>query len=145
MKSRGGHHEFQSNGHAGANGASDRSFGFVMAGAFALIAIVNAWHSGRAWPWLAGLAAAFLLLALVRPDALTLLNKYWIRLGIILASVVSPVVLGLLFLIGFTPIAIVARLVGKDFLRLRSQPEATSYWIIREPPGPEPGSMKDQF
>jgi hypothetical protein len=34
---------------------------------------------------------------------------------------------------------------GKDFLRLRIDRSAKSYWIEREPPGPPPQSMKNQF
>ena len=37
------------------------------------------------------------------------------------------------------------RLAGKDPLRLRREPDAPSYWIVRDPPGPTPESMSDQF
>jgi hypothetical protein len=37
------------------------------------------------------------------------------------------------------------RLAGKDFLRKRLEPEAASYWLPRDPPGPAPDSMKQQF
>lgn len=145
MKSGGVHHEFQGGGHDKVEGSSNRSFGLVFATVFALLAGYNAWHAGRAWPWLAGIAAAFLVLALTLPAVLGPLNRIWMKVGLVLAMIINPIVLGLLFLVGFTPIALIARLVGKDFLRLRRQPDVTSYWIVREPPGPEPASMKDQF
>jgi hypothetical protein len=37
------------------------------------------------------------------------------------------------------------RAIGKDLLRLKQEPEAESYWIVRAPPGPAPETMKDQF
>ena len=37
---------------------SDRSFGLVMAAAFAAVTLLNAWHVGRVWPWTGGLAAS---------------------------------------------------------------------------------------
>jgi hypothetical protein len=37
------------------------------------------------------------------------------------------------------------RLCGKDSLRLRREPDAASYWIEREPPGPPPETMRNQF
>ena len=37
------------------------------------------------------------------------------------------------------------RATGKDFLRLRMDKNAKSYWIERAPPGPPPKSMKNQF
>ena len=39
----------------------------------------------------------------------------------------------------------VMRLFGKDFLRLRLDRGAKSYWIVRTPPGPPPQSMRNQF
>jgi len=43
------------------------------------------------------------------------------------------------------PTGLIMRLFGKDPLRLRFDAEAKSYWIQREPPGPEPDSMRNQF
>jgi len=76
--------------------------------------------------------------------ALAPLNKWWTKLGLLLYRVVSPIVLGLLFYVTLTPIALVMRLLGKDPLRLRRDPDAASYWIDRSPP-PAPESMKNQF
>jgi predicted membrane metal-binding protein len=145
VKAGGLHHEFQSGGHAKVEGSSNRSFGLVFAVVFGLIALYNAWHSGRAWPWLGAIAAVFAVLAFAWPAVLGPLNRFWMKVGLVIAAIVNPIVLGLLFLVGFTPIALIARLVGKDFLKLRRQPEVASYWIVRDPPGPEPASMKDQF
>jgi len=144
--SKGVHHEFAAGaGHDDTEGSSDRSFGFVFAAVFALIGLYNAWHHGRAWPWLALIAAGFLAVALIRPAVLAPLNRLWMKFGLLLAMIINPIVLGILFFLVFTPMAFVARLVGKDFLRLKKQPGAKSYWIVRDPPGPEPVSMKDQF
>ncbi|WP_332682770.1 SxtJ family membrane protein [Bosea sp. (in: a-proteobacteria)] len=144
--SKGVHHEFGAGaGHDDGEGSSDRSFGLVFAVVFALIGLYNLWHWGRAWPWLGLIAAAFLGIALIRPALLAPLNKLWMRFGMLLAAIINPIVLGILFFLVFTPMALVARLVGKDFLKLKSQPEAKSYWIVRDPPGPVPVSMKDQF
>ena len=37
------------------------------------------------------------------------------------------------------------RLLGKDLLRCGATRTPRRYWIVREPPGPEPGSMSKQF
>ncbi len=52
--------------------------------------------------------------------------------GIVLGSVVSRVILTLLFFLVLTPTGLVARLAGKDFLRLKLDRKAASYWIKRE-------------
>jgi hypothetical protein len=53
--------------------------------------------------------------------------------------------MGLMFFLVFTPMALLIRLRGKDLLRLRRDPEAPSYWIPRQPPGPAPDTLKQQF
>jgi len=55
------------------------------------------------------------------------------------------VVMFLLFATTIVPLGLIRRALGKDSLRLRFDPDAPSYWIPREPPGPAPESMKNQF
>ena len=124
---------------------SDRSFGFVFAGAFVVLAL---WPLVRGAPPRLGFippAAAFLAVALIRPAVLGPLNRIWARLGQLLNRVVSPVVLSLVFVVGVVPIALVFRWSGKDPLRLKFDRAAPSYWISRAPPGPPPESIKNQF
>lgn len=45
----------------------------------------------------------------------------------------------------FTPFALVLRLIRRDALRLRLDPDAESYWIHRRPPGPQPSSMSNLY
>ena len=61
-----------------------------------------------------------------------------------MGKVVSPIVLGILFFIVISPVAIVTRLFGRDVLLLRKR-NVNSYWIERNPPGPQPESFKEQF
>ena len=128
-------------------GSSDRSFGLVMAAFFAIVAVAPLVQGSLAairW-WAVGIAAAFLALALLRPAVLRPLNRLWLKLGLLLAKIVSPVVLALLFYVTVTPVGLLMRAAGKDPLRLRRNAGAASYWIAREPPGPAPQSMKHQF
>ena len=124
---------------------SDRSFGLVMAAAFAIVTSLNAWHSGRLWPWTGGLAALLLATALLRPAVLHPLNLLWLKFGLLIHKVVNPVVMALLFYGTVLPTGLVMRMMGKDPLRLERQPDADSYWIARKPPGPSPETMSDQF
>jgi hypothetical protein len=124
---------------------SERSFGFVMAGAFSLLSLVNYWRGGHWWPWMAGLAALFLATALLFPAWLRPLNWIWFKFGLLLHKIVSPLVMGLLFFVTVTPIGLLLRAGRKDMLRLKHDSECDSYWIVRQPPGPAPETMKDQF
>jgi hypothetical protein len=124
---------------------SDRSFGLVMAAAFAVLACLSVWREGRAWPVLATIAMLFLVAALLVPTALNSLNRAWLKLGLLLHKIVNPVVMGLIFCGAVLPTGLVMRAMGRDLLRLKPQPKAESYWIVRTPPGPAPKTMKDQF
>ena len=90
-------------------------------------------------------AGAFLLVALLLPAFLRPLNKAWTLLGLLLGRIVNPVVTAILFYFVFTPAGLVSRLLGKDPLLLKFAPRADTYWIARQPPGPRPETMSQQF
>lgn len=126
-------------------GSSDRSFGVVFAVVFVLIAGWPLWYGeGPRW-WSLVVAGLFALVAIVKPALLSGLNRQWMKLGILLGKIVSPIALGLLFYGVITPLGAALRLAGKDPLRLKFDRGADSYWIRREPPGPLPDSMINQF
>jgi hypothetical protein len=126
-------------------GASDRSFGIVFAVVLAVLGL---------WPWAFGghlrwwsiiLAVAFAVIALSYPRLLAPLNRIWLRIGLALNRVINPIVMGLTYYCAVVPTGLVLKLLGKDPLRLSFDRPAASYWIMREPPGPAPGSMSKQF
>lgn len=126
-------------------GSSDRGFGIVFTVVFAVVSVAPAvFGDGGVRLWAATVAAAFLVTALARPALLAPLNRLWLRFGLLLHRIVNPVIMGLIFFVLLTPVAVVMRLAGRDALRLRPH-RADSYWILREPPGPEPDGMKNQF
>ena len=128
-----------------AVGSSDRAFGLTLAAVFAIIGVVRLvlGHSYASW-WLSA-AAVMLAFALAWPAALGPLNRLWLRLGLVLYKVVNPLVMGLVFFTTVMPIGLLMRAFGKDPLRLRRDSAVDSYWIAREPPGPEADTMKNQF
>ena len=124
---------------------SDKSFGVVFAVVFAVVGVFPMWSGGPPAYWALGIGASFLVLALVRPGTLKPLNRLWHLVGLGLSKVVNPLVLGFLFFVTITPMALIMRMMGKDPLRLKFDPGAESYWIERRPPGPEPETMNRQF
>jgi len=125
--------------------SSNRTFGLVF---FVVFAIVSVWPvlfgNPLRW-WSTPIAAAFLAVAFIVPGWLAPLNRLWTKLGLLMHKVVNPVIMGLLFFVAITPMALVLRLLGKDLLRLKRDPQATTYWIDRTPPGPSADSMRRQF
>jgi len=128
--------------HAGPG--SERSFGLVFAAFFAVMAILRVWR-GREWEWWAAAALLMIVLALAAPAVLAPFNRLWYRFGMLLSRIFQPIVLGLLFFVTVTPIALIMRLTGKDPLRLRFRQDLDSYWIVRNPPGPSGSSLNRQF
>ena len=127
-------------------GSSDRSFGLMIAAGFALVALLPLLHVPHQPRWWAiAIAIAFALFALFWPKRLALLNRLWLRFGLLLSVVVSPIILGLLFYTTLFPIGLVMRVSGKDPLRLHPDRASGSYWIRRGSSSAATGSMKHQF
>jgi len=126
-------------------GGSDRAFGLVFAGFFGVLSLWPLTRGGSIRLWPIALAAGFLGVALWWPRLLAPLNRWWTRFGLLLQRIVSPVILGLLFYLTVTPVALVGRLLGKKPLSLGFDRAARSYWIARRPPGPAPDTMPNQF
>lgn len=95
--------------------------------------------------WALGLSAAFLGLALARPAVLQPLNRLWTKFGLLLHRLTNPVIMAVLFFLTIVPLGLIMRVLGKDSLFLIPDPQAKSYWIEREPPGPDPETMPNQF
>ncbi|SVD58924.1 uncharacterized protein METZ01_LOCUS411778 [marine metagenome] len=87
----------------------------------------------------------FLIISLKIPIILTPLNLAWTKLGLILSKIFNPMILGVVFLLIITPIAIIRKIFGKSALHLKTKPNVESYWINRTPPGPKTGSMTRQY
>jgi hypothetical protein len=124
---------------------SNRSFGLTFCIALAVLGALAWWRQSAAAPWLAAGSVLFLVVTLVRADVLLPLNRLWMRFGLLLSLVVSPIVLGALFFVVFTPVGLLMRAIRRDPMRRKWEPSARSYWIPREPPGPSPESLRDQF
>jgi len=110
-----------------------RRFGWAVGGVLTVVGLV-VWrrHPGVG---LALVAIGSLLLALgtAWPRALKCVYVAWMALGLVLGHIVSTVLLVLIFYAVVTPLGLLARIWGKDFLDRKWDPQAPSYWIPRKP------------
>lgn len=90
------------------------------------------------------LSLIFLLASFIYEKLLSPLNKAWFMLGLALGKVVSPIVLGIIFFVLLTPVALIARLMGRDELRLK-RPDTPSYWVEPVGANSDSESFKNQF
>ena len=124
---------------------SNRKFGFFLSAMMLLISwIVYEGMITNAVIGLLILGFFFLCSAVFFPALLGPLNKFWMVLGIILGKIVSPIVMGILFFILITPVAIVIKISGRDELHLKKY-DTASYWRIRHRKGPSSESFREQF
>ena len=90
--------------------------------------------------WSIIVSLVFLIVTIIKPNLFTFLNKLWIKFGILLEKIISPIVMGLVFFFVITPIGIFVRILKKDIMGLKRG--KSSYWITRED---KVQSMKKQF
>jgi len=113
---------------------TNRKFGFFFTFIFGVCAIYLFCIAKINLAYVFGISALlFLLITLIKSEVLLQFNKLWMRFGVLLGMVVSPIVLGLTFFVLFTPVAILMRLNGRDELRLKFM-QKTSHWITRSEP-----------
>ncbi len=124
---------------------SDRKFGTVLGFVFGVLGLWPLFHRHSPHGWLIVLSGLFLAAALLYPRALSLLNRAWFKLGLVLNRIVSPIVMGGLFFGALVPVGWYLRKRGNDLLSLKFDRDAATYWIARVPPGPAPGSLTKQF
>ena len=139
-----GAHEFQAREEV-VKVSSERSFGLIFAGFFALLGALSLYSGAERWHYWFPLAGVFAVLAYAAPRLLAPLHRLWAKVGLLLHMVISPVILGILFYVCVTPIGVLMRISGRDPLRRKFEPAAKTYWITREPPGPAPETFNNQF
>ena len=109
---------------------SNKSFGYVFFFVFLIIAIWPLFKGNEIRIWAISTSLLFLILTIVNSKILTPLNKIWNKFGILLGTIVSPIVMAAVFFIVVTPIGYIMRLLKKDLLKILYS-NKISYWIKR--------------
>lgn len=121
-----------------------RKFGLLVGGVFCLLGLVL-WARGRTHlPFLIP-GGLLVVLGAAWPRALKPVYLPWMMLAIVLGFLVSHALLTVFFFLVITPIGLVARAMGKDFLRLKIDRAAPSYWIARAPGEKSKADYERQF
>ena len=108
-----------------------RNFGLITGGIFAgLFGVAFPWLLEKPiplWPW--GLAAALAAWAVVAPSSLRPVYRLWMRFGLLLNRITTPIILGVVFFLIITPAGFLMRLVGKDPMARTLDRKARSYRV----------------
>ena len=121
---------------------SNRSFGVVFFIVFLIIGIYPILNKAEIRIWLIVVAIIFLILGLLNSNLLKPLNKFWIKFGILLGNVISPIILGVIFFLVVLPTGLLMRIFKKNYLGLKYEKNLKTYWIKKEK---QLSSMKNQF
>ena len=116
------------------------TFGILFFIFFLIIGLYPLISSGTIRIWSITVSLVFLIITIIKPNLFTSLNKLWIKFGILLGKIISPIVMGLIFFFVVTPTGILMKILKKDVMGLKRG--ASSYWITRED---KAQSMKKQF
>ena len=122
--------------------SSEKSFGVVFSIVFLIVALYPLINSESLRIWALVVSIIFFLLAFLAPKILVLPNKLWFKFGLLIGSIVAPIVMAFVYFVTVLPTGLIMRLLGKDLLKQKLDKNAKSYWIERKEPM---GSMKNQF
>lgn len=111
--------------------SSEKSFGYLLGG---ICIAVGLWpllsHLGVRWGWfILGLSLA--LIGFLKPSVLAPINKMWLKIALLLERIVTPMIMGVVFFLVVTPMALLLKILGKDLLGLRQKTNQKSYWTER--------------
>src|SRR5437762_7742307 len=115
-----------------------RRFGLLVGAVFTLLGAWFWWRGKGRYPYFLAPGAGLVVLGTVAPRVLRLIYVGWMSLAFLLGFVVSNILLTLFFYVIVTPLGLVARLAGKDFLNRKLDARTESYWIMRDRSPPEP-------
>ena len=120
--------------------SSNKSFGIVFFIIFLAISFYpfNNYEEFRLWALITSLI--FLILGLINASVLTPLNLLWFKFGVLLGSIISPVIMAFVFFCVVTPTGLIMKLFNKDLLKLK-RGNKDSYWIDKK----TKSEMKNQF
>ena len=126
--------------------ASDRSFGVMFGCIFIIVAVLLRIRDKRETLQLCLLLMSCLtfLVSFARPRLLSTPNKLWMKFSLLLARFVSPIILGVLFYVLISPLALAMRLFGRDELHLKTKHVVTN-WRSRKISGYSLDSFKNQY
>lgn len=124
---------------------TNRTFGLIFAGIFLVFTLFPLIKGNAINQWTGYLSAAFAVLAILVPIALTPFNKLFQLFGQVMHKITNPLIMGLVFFLTVLPTGLILKILGKDPMRRKLDPSAESYWIKREAGSITKESFDNQF
>jgi len=109
-----------------------RKFGLTVGGVLIVISALLFYFEKSSTIYFAIIGGLLFVFGMAIPFILKPLNKIWMGLAIVLGFFMSRLILTVLFYIALTPISLIAKLVGKQFMILKYDKSAKTYWEKRK-------------
>ena len=133
---------FETKSHIATEQSLPKSFGIVFSIVFLIVTLYPLINSEGLRIWALVASIIFLFLAFIAPRVLVFPNKLWFKFGLLIGSIVAPIVMAFVYFFTVLPTGLIMRLLGKDLLKQKLDKNAKSYWFKRSE---QMGSMKNQF
>lgn len=114
-----------------------RKFGLLVGGVCAALGLVALLRHKPISPYLLTPGCLLVVLGAILPRCLKPVYLVWMTVAIVIGAILARVILTLFYFLVMTPVGLVARLAGRDFLSLKLDRNATTYWLQREKTGPK--------
>ena len=108
-----------------------RSFGITIGIILFIISGFLMYYNKEAYQLIAIIASTFIGLGFILPVLLKPIYFVWMTFAAILGWVMTRVIVSIVFYLIITPIGLLTRLLGEDFLALKKT-ESDSYWNYRD-------------
>ncbi len=122
-----------------------RKFGVTIGILLLAIAGWLFWKQRPSFSYFAYTGGGLILAGLIVPVLLKPLFKVWMSFAVVMGFIMTRVILTILYFGMFTPIAWVAKLLGKDLLDERLDKNAGTYWVKRPATPYDPKSAENMF
>jgi hypothetical protein len=122
-----------------------RNFGITIGIALGLFGGLFLWRGKTYYLYFFIIAAVFFFLGIVLPSLLKLFHKGWMTISILMGWLMTRIILIILFYGILTPIGLISRLCGQDFLDKKLNKNAPSYWVLRDKQKVDKKTYQQQF
>jgi hypothetical protein len=123
--------------------AEGRRFGFVVGTAFLVLGAISRWRGHETVPivlWTIG--GALVLGGVLIPGSMGPVQRGWMKFALALSRITTPIFMGIIYFVLFTPIGVVRRLLGRNSL---VRPAGSSFWVDRDPGSGRRSDLQRQF
>lgn len=110
---------------------SDQAFGLLFTAIFLFLFLRLYWREGFVSPVYGGFTFAFFSLSIFFPKALSPLKFLWMKFGEIAGRLITPIIMGFLFFIPLSGLAVLMRIFRVKYMPITLGDEK-SYWVPKE-------------